>query len=330
MIRFCIISPLYTVFNYTPSLSNGAFFLLILSTVCIAAAGYLINDYFDVAADAINKPKQNLIGSTFSQTMALKMYGVLNGIGVLLGFYLAHQIGHFSLGFLHVVIVILLWFYSTHFKKQPLIGNIVVAGLLALVVLIVLLYENELHFYLFFQTKIWWQEWLTGKSIPLEATDADLKQLLVNYILGYALFAFLLNFIREIIKDLEDMRGDAQMGYHTLPLFWSIEAAKFIAVLTTVATMYFILSFQAQQYQLGQHFTVLAAIVCVQLPLGYLIWTLRIWEQTNKTDYSKLSKLLKIVMLAGLLYLGYFRWTMDLTPMLEGEPVEMEWEERGE
>jgi 4-hydroxybenzoate polyprenyltransferase len=144
--------------------------LLIISTMCIAAAGYVINDYLDVKIDYINKPARVLIGNKISRRQAMLIHLCLNVAGLGISLLLSLKVA-----LVHLVSAILLWFYSGFFKKQFLVGNLVISLLAAMVPLVVWLY------------------------LPNDRAD---------FVIAFAWFAFFLNLIREIIKDIEDRRGD--------------------------------------------------------------------------------------------------------------------------
>ncbi len=170
-------------------LVDRRFWLLTLSTVCIAAAGYIINDYFDVKIDLINKPDRVIIGRYLKRRIAMGVHQVLNVAGCLIGLYLSKWV------FLaDVLAVTLLWFYSAQFKRQPLIGNVVISLLTALSLIVLAIYYRQ---------------------------NADM-------LLIYALFSFGISLIREIIKDMQDIRGDARFGCRTIPIIWGLRRTKYL------------------------------------------------------------------------------------------------------
>lgn len=162
-------------------LIDPALWLLSLSTVCIAAAGYIINDYFDIKIDLVNKPQRVIIGRYLKRRLAMGVHQALNVLGCLIGLYLSKWVF-----LVDVLSVTLLWFYSAQFKRQPLVGNLVVSLLTALALVVLAVYYRQ-H---------------TGM------------------LLIYALFSFGISLIREIIKDMQDVRGDARFGCRTLPIVW--------------------------------------------------------------------------------------------------------------
>src|SRR5262245_49502930 len=199
LVQYTIIKPFLAQAGLTPTLSDLNFFLLVFATLLVAAAGYIINDYFDVEIDEINKPRKIFIDRTIHHRSAILLHQFLTGLGVLLALYVAWRAGNFKLGFIHAIIAAFLWFYSTGYKKRLLIGNIVIAFLSCLVILIVGLYEKQL-----FELK--------------NVAELQAEYSIFVLLFYYFLFAFLLSLARELVKDAEDIEGDRRFGCRTLPI----------------------------------------------------------------------------------------------------------------
>ena len=206
----------------TSILEKVDFMLLVISTLLIAAGGNIINDYFDVKADRINKPNKLIISKYIKQRWAILSHWFLNGISLLIGSYLSIKYRSFSIIFIYLICINILWFYSVYFKRKPLIGNILVALLTAFVPLTCGIYFH-----------------LVGLDTMPQVETHDLgnywlKVLYGNYyfLIGMALFAFLLNFAREIVKDIQDIRGDKESNAKTLPMVIGNKNAKRLAVLS--------------------------------------------------------------------------------------------------
>ena len=144
LMRWSIIYPILKVNNFHLQFSEFNFFLLVLSTIFLAAAGYVINDYFDRKTDLLNRPDTVIVGTVIKRRVAMILHIVINIIGIGLGFYILLSIGIYKLGFIYIIIAGILWYYSTSYKRHFLIGNIIVALLTALVPLMVVLYEIPL------------------------------------------------------------------------------------------------------------------------------------------------------------------------------------------
>lgn len=239
---------------------NVRFFLLVCSTAITAAAGYIINDYYDVKIDLVNKPDRVVIGKAIKRRYAILFHTMLSMLGIAIGFYLDWRIG-----VINFISAFLLWWYSNDLKRQPFIGNLVVALLTALSIVIV----DALF--------------RTGNML----------------IFIYASFAFFITLIREVIKDMEDLKGDDTFGCKTLPIIWGLRKTKnflYVMIVLFVLTV------------LGINF------FYVQLPLGYLlpllfiplIWLfLSLYRADTKKDFTALSFFCKVIMLLGVLSMAF-------------------------
>jgi 4-hydroxybenzoate polyprenyltransferase len=260
------------------------FYFLVLASVLIAAAGYIINDYFDVKIDAINKPQKVIIGKIIKRRWAIILHWIFSGIGVLISLYISYTNKNWIIGIGNLACVILLWFYSTTFKRKLLSGNILVALLSAYTILVVYVYTGPSFF-----TTI---NWAITNNIFNE-------KLLFKYALFYASFAFVTTLIREAVKDLEDIEGDRKYGCNTMPIAWGIPATKiFIAIWIVVVTVaLFILQLYA--WLSGKWLTAIYYLLLLIIPLGSLFFSFK--KATLATDYKKLSFLIKLIILAGIL-----------------------------
>lgn len=265
-------------------LSFVGFGLLVLATVCISAAGYIINDYFDVNADMMNKPDKVIIGKSINRRNAMIMHWCLNIVGCICGGLVSFGIGRPNFTFVFVFIAGILWFYSTTFSKEPVLGNVVVALLVAAVPLIEVLYEM-----------------LPLLALPLDVlSDMHIRfEEILVWSLGYAIFAFLLTLQREMVKDIEDVEGDRTYGRNTLPIAMGIQAARYstigVSVVVIVALLY------AQICKLHDVYSLLFLNLGIVFPLLYAFVVLL--KAKSVEDYTKISLVLKIVMIMGLIYL---------------------------
>lgn len=235
--------------------ADPLFFLLNLSTILIAAAGYIINDYYDIKIDLLNKPGKLVIGKFISRRLALIWHLTLTVAGVVLGIYNGYLIG-----LLHALSAFVLWLYSNKLKRLALIGNISVAILSGLsVFLVAILYRRE-----------------------------------YDIILSYSIFAFYISLIREIIKDMEDIKGDAAFGCKTLPILWGFRKTKRAV---TFLMALFIITLLALTVQFSLVLIIYLMFTVVS-PMGYL------WVKLNRADtlkdFKKLSFYCKMIMVAGL------------------------------
>lgn len=312
-IRFGIIYPILLSISDDVELnlkmSELDFFLLSLSTVLIAAAGYIINDYFDVKVDRVNRPNKIIVGKYIKRRLAMGAHIVINSIAILIGAYLAYKLGNWKLVFIQIVSAGALWYYSTMFKKQVLIGNVVVAILAALVPFVAGLYELILqHLYI--------DDSVNGLLFFLEAETPfdDVKNILVTllsnimlWVLGFSFFAFISTMVREIIKDIEDYEGDKKYFSNTFPVVYGQAKATFLAQATAVVMIVLIGYLQYVQLQSKDMASFMYFLFAVQAPLAYVI--VKLQSAKIKADYSSLSKIMKLIMLMGIAYTLFFYYS---------------------
>ncbi|KAF2513923.1 geranylgeranylglycerol-phosphate geranylgeranyltransferase [Flavobacterium foetidum] len=265
--------------NIPLALADWQYALLVLSTVLIAAAGYVINNIYDVASDSINKPNDVVVGKGISETAAYNIYIGLNVTGVAVGFVLANIIMRPSFASLFILIASLLYFYSTTLKQIMILGNFVVAALLAISVLII------------------------GVFDLFPATMAENQAQMASYfsiLTDYALFAFMINFIREIIKDIEDVNGDYNQGMNTLPIAIGISRAAKIALgFAVVSFVLLVLYIHTYFFQNKLFVVTIYAFALILAPLLYFI--VKIFTAKSQKDFHHLSIVLKLILFFGIL-----------------------------
>lgn len=265
--------------------SDFYFWMLVISTSLIAAAGYIINDYFDVKTDHINRPETVVIDKVIKRRYAMLMHIIFSGIGLVLGAWLAYRCFALRLVLFQVVAILLLWFYSTHFKKQLLTGNIVISILTGLIPLMPFAYEilNGVH----------------ANTAYFDQNSPEIK--VVFIIVGlFSGFAFLTSLIREIIKDMEDFNGDIQTGAKTMPITWGIITTKVFSFFLIVITLG-ILSFSVLKLWQWKHKTAaFYLIMAVFVPLLILIF--QVIKAKTPFQYKIASLLLKFIMLFGVAF----------------------------
>lgn len=205
--------------GFGPQLSWPLFVLLVLSTVLIAAGGNVINDYFDTRIDRINKPDEVIVGRTVERRVAMTFHLVLSGAGLLAGWVVAWRSGLWYLGILPAFAIGALWTYSTTFKRRLFSGNGLVATLTALVPLTVGLYEIPLLERYFSEPRT---ADVHGVLFLIEPALHELW----GWILAYTAFAFLATLVRELQKDMADVKGDAEHGCRTVPIVLGMRWAR--------------------------------------------------------------------------------------------------------
>ena len=273
----CIYLPLY----HQPQTAKAI--LLILASVFIAAAGYIINDYFDVNIDRVNKPEKNLVDKVIHRRWAIIWHLALSLSGIVLTAF-AVRLHYWYLVLANLGCVALLWFYSTSFKRQLLIGNWVISLLTAWTILV--------FFFAF--------------SNPVNAfnsTDAlSVKFFRLAFL--YAGFAFIISLVREAVKDMEDLEGDARYGCKTLPVVAGVRLTKTYTAVWMVVLIAALVVLQFYVLQFGWWPSVLYAFLLVIVPLLLALKKLR--AATVKEDYARLSSQTKWIMLSGILSMIFF------------------------
>lgn len=287
MVRWCLLYPLLTWHDFELQLTNFQFFLLVLSTVMIAAAGYIINDYFDVAIDKVNKPERMVIDKGVKRRVAMGAHTVINILAILIALYVSYQAGSMKLIVVHILCAAGLWFYSTHFKRQFLIGNVMISIFTSLVPFIVGLYEL-----------------LPVHKIYAEMIDETSLRDEWRFVLGISFFAFIVTMLREIIKDMEDVEGDMKYGCKTMPIVLGIKASRNISIALALITMLFLVYFQSIKWSTGNLIGSLYIGIALQLPFIYLIY--RLVTSKDKRDFRVAGNTAKFIMLTGVCYLFVF------------------------
>ena len=261
--------------------------LLILAVVLIAGGGYVINDYFDIKIDRINRPDRLLVTTVFTKDQAMRLFYAMSISGVLLGGVVA-LLAHSRIVAIVVLLTTgLLWFYSSSYKRQLLLGNLIVAFVSALVPMLVAMVNINFMEYRY--------EGL------LQYTD--LPRDMYIYLGGFALFAFLLTWIREIIKDLQDEVGDRELECHSLPIVIGATWTKVIVTILTVLAMVLVIYLAIWVLPFGgawNTLTVRYAVFGIAVPLGCSLALL--WASKIPSDYRSAQLLIKFIMFLGVLF----------------------------
>jgi len=259
------------------------FFLLVLSTVLITAAGYVINDYFDRKTDLKNKPEKVVVSTHIPRRTAMTIHWTFNAVAVLIGVYLSIYIGVFNLSFIFLFSTGLLWYYSTSFSKEVLVGNVIVALLTAMVPMLVVFFELPMLY--------------STYGFKVKHFSINFNQI-VYFVFGFSLFAFITTLVREIIKDIEDAEGDRATGRNTLPIVAGTFVAKLISILLILATVAGV-SVCTVLY-VPRTSAYLYTGILIIAPSIFLAYRLAIADTAKKYHFA--SQLQKIIMLAGLLF----------------------------
>ena len=261
--------------------------LLMAAVVLTAAGGYVINDYFDVKIDHINRPDAVVVTRSVSKPAAMRLSVGLSITGALCGIAVAWLLRSMTLGIIFVLVPGLLWFYSSSYKRLLMIGNLTIALLAGLTPLVVAMANVA-------QLRL-----LYGSILPYTTLEHDLYA----WLGGFALFAFLLTWIREIIKDLQDQMGDRELECHTLPIVWGELWTKIFVTVLLCGTLaliawlwYSVLPFPHTWNNLSTRYIALG----ITVPLLSVVWLL--WAAKIPSDYKTCQQVVKFTMLIGMLY----------------------------
>lgn len=261
---------------------SPSFFILVVSTVCIAGAGNVINDFYDQEIDAINKPLKRIVGLKIKERRTIIFYAILNLFAITASIYLMFNTSSLLLPLIYIVCIFLLWIYSFNLKKSYFIGNVIVAGMTSLIPIVV---------GLFFQLKFLDNEIYTSRTI------GDIREMdFLNVAFFLSTFAFLLNMAREIIKDVEDIKGDLAVNSKSIPIKIGSNKAKilvnFIVFLTVMYSIFFtpevplsILKIKTLLW-IAMIFVIIASFLLI--------------KANYSKDYRKIQQLFKISIAIGL------------------------------
>lgn len=298
LIRYGIIQAILIKYGIDFEFSLPGFIILTLAVAMVAAAGYMINDYFDVKIDLINRKDKTVVGTFITPQTVYKSYIIINIIALCLAAYVSLKAGKFSLFIIFPLTVGALWFYSTAYKKQVLIGNLLVSVLTAMVPVLILLYEMPLIYVRYHMY-----------------TDA--YNILIKVMLGwcgmYALFAFLITFVRELIKDIEDFEGDMVSDRKTLPIVYGLPITKILVaiLILMVALLIEFLFFTYLKITCTTAFDSISFFyfhLFIIIPL--LASLLLLFTAKDKKDYAISSSMVKLVMVAGIFYAVVVRFNI--------------------
>lgn len=278
VIKYCFLDP----FSVDITLNGFGFSILILATVCLAAAGNIINDIHDVEADEINKPHKVIVGKQLSEKTAYNMFLIFNVIGVLLGFYLSNMIGKPVFSGIFIMVSGLLYLYATSFKSYMVVGNLIISGLVALVIILPGLFD------------------LLPAITP---QNQNTQRTFLSILVDYALFAFLINWLREMVKDQQDIQGDYKAEVQTLPIALGQERTNkvifAISLIPFLAILYYI-----YEYLYQNTYAMIYALIFILAPLLWFMF--KVISAKNKKDFSTLSAMLKLILLFGIISIALY------------------------
>ncbi|WP_300439884.1 geranylgeranylglycerol-phosphate geranylgeranyltransferase [Christiangramia sp.] len=283
---FLIKYGLFEAFGVAITLNLFGFSLLVLAVMSVAASGYVINDIFDIPADIENKPQRTLINTHISEKIAYRIFFALNVIGVGLGFYLSNMIGRPGFSAFFILGSAILYIYNSQLQQTILVGNIVVSIIVGLIPVGVGLYD------------------LLPAITP---QNQQTQSVIFSILIDYSIFAFFINLLREIVKDQEDIGGDYNAGYKTLPIALGKKRTNKILFGLALIPLGFLI-YYIYQYLFENIPAVIYALFLLVAPL--LFFLINIWTAEKKSEYTRLSLVLKLVLFFGLISIGLLQFIL--------------------
>jgi 4-hydroxybenzoate polyprenyltransferase len=283
LFHFCIYKPLYPLGGAG---ADRQFYFILITYVLIAAAGYIINDYFDVNIDQVNKPEKVVVGEFISRRWVIFWHLIFSLLGIYISTIAFPFQLYWHIHLANLATILFLWFYSTNFKKDFLVGNVVISILTAWSIAVV------------YFSKFTVQE-LFHPAIGSVANVRFFKLMLL-----YSAFAFILTLVREALKDMEDIEGDEKFGCKTLPIVWGLMPTKVYIAVWLMVVIVMLAIIQIFVLPFGWWISILYCFLFIIAPLVYVL--VKLPTSFSSNDFTTLSSWIKFAMLAGILSMGFF------------------------
>lgn len=280
----CVLVPVLAQYSLEPCMPVSDFYLLVLSLFFIAAGGYVVNDYFDMKIDEINLPLSHVVGKTLTKKQTMLFYQILSGIGMALGILLCVKTMSFTNFFVYVMFLGLLWFYSSSYKRQFVLGNLIVAFLMGMVPFFLALFELR---------------YMTLMYEPSENVNF-IAHLILNWLGAFSVLAFMWTFIYEVVKDFDTEKGDRELECHTFAVVLGFEKAKILvycclAVALAVCS-YFVFCLYPMEDSLSWRYFLCAIVVTS----GYFVYSLK--KATTRMDFRFSANLAKMILILSMAF----------------------------
>lgn len=298
-IYFAVILPIVGDYGFIVRLPYWVLASLVAATILIAAGGYVINDYFDVKIDRMNRPERVIIANSIDKKDAMQIYMILTIAGVGIGVAAAVALKSFTIAFIYIIVAGLMWFYSSSYKRMLIVGNLMVALMSALVPMIPA-FAAKVQ-----MCKDFGERFLQTPTVPTIYTMCC----------GFGLFAFIVMFIIEIIKDMRDEYGDREMECHTIPVVWGFTIAKII--ITVLAAILLGLSILAAlkvpfvntciSPLVHLNYSIVYVLIAIFVPVGFMLYS--VWNSSCKS-YSNALYAARTALLLGAAYSLFFYYLL--------------------
>jgi 4-hydroxybenzoate polyprenyltransferase len=286
MFEYCILQPIFQHAGIYNNIKGIYFWLITASYVMIAAGGYIINDYFDLNIDQVNKPDKVIVAKVIKRRWVLVWHIVLSLAAIVCSLVVDWRTSSKIAGLTAFICVVLLFFYSTTLKKKFLIGNVLVAAITAWSIIALTWFEGSRFFQLYHRS-----------------TNLDIEKIFRLTVL-YTGFAFVISLIREVVKDMEDVEGDRRYGCKTMPIVWGTTATKVFVAVWLIVLIAVLAAIQVYVMHFGWWFSIVYSVLLIIAPLLQVFKQL--FSARTAADYHKLSTLIKLVMLTGILSMVFF------------------------
>lgn len=277
-----LVDPISAITGFESCLLTGHWVLLAIATIFIAASGNVVNDIFDQEIDRINKPDKMIVGKLISEEKAWNLYYGLGSVGLGAGIWLCWLMGNVSSSLIFMLVAGGLHFYSYSYKRQFLIGNVVISMLAGLVPFM------PVYLYIMCRPDSWMQ-------LPW-------NPLLV----AFGFFSLITTLIRELIKDMEDIKGDQLLRCQTLPIVLGVKTAKAISVLLIAVLIGTVGKMQHAWWIDGDKLIPIYFVIAVQLPA--LLLVAQVLRSSDSKGFRLASNLTKLIMIGGILSMIAFRF----------------------
>lgn len=273
-VRFFVLQPMLEINGFELLMGDFHFALLVLSSVLIAAGGYSINDYFDAKVDRLNKPKLVVLDRIIKRRVAMALHIGMTAIGFILATFVSYKVGMWKMNTIFLFIIFALWFYSTNLKHIFLAGNLIIALLAAFVPFIVGLFEIPLQ----------------NQAHPeiISELGFSIFNIPAYWILGYSFLFGFLTLIREITKDIIDIKGDKTFGSNTIPIALGVKSTK--GLLIALYLFITLVLFGLYDMYLSVHSIQITSIV-VALMLGMILQIGLIFMAKTKPQFKRSANL---------------------------------------
>jgi len=285
VLYFGVLLPIFKMYEEESVFTKSMFFVFVLITALIAAGGNIINDIIDVDIDKVNKPEKWFVGNIISLKQAYHYYIGTILLGFIASLWIALSLGKPIYMLLYIGAVVLLYLYSKYLKGTFLLGNILVSAFSSGVIGVILIFEYR-----------------TG--LALLSINSAPYIFIQQLFFGFMLFSFFTSFLREIVKDVQDVVGDKYGGAKTIPLVIGVEKTKwllFVISAVILSLMIYWIDLSVNEFNDAAVYYMIYAVIPFHLYIIYLIL-----KAKSKNEFDNLSKMIKILMLIGIGMLVFY------------------------